>query len=165
MILEFLELSWIFWGYWKCTWKRPLFQAYSGTAPEIRIFDNHHFRLQYFRLPRLDFLFVIKYDFNSVQDNLHNRPSHQVNVGPNRTWMSFSKLPHLLDGTPDHFPVFRNEKDSEAEIVSFVVMLYLLSVCNWWRMYFVSVVFVFCLLLQSIWLIYLFINCRISNYI
>ena len=45
--------------------------------------------------------------------------------------MSLPKLVYLLDGlwciitTPDHFPVFRNEKDSEAKIVAFVVMLYI----------------------------------------
>ena len=43
--------------------------------------------------------------------------------------MSFLKLPYLLDAlrpinaSPDHFPVFRNEKDSEKGIVPFVVML------------------------------------------
>ena len=47
--------------------------------------------------PCLDLLFRIKYNFNSAQGNLNNRPGHQVTVGPNWNWMSFSKLPYLLD--------------------------------------------------------------------
>ena len=55
--------------------------------------------------------------------------------------MSFSKVPCLLDAlwpiiaTPDHFPVFQNEKVSEAGIMPFVV-IYLFRVCNQWCMYF-----------------------------
>ena len=70
---------------------------------------------------------------NSAWGNLNNRTSHQVTVGSNWSWMSSSKLPYLLDAlwpiiaTPNHFPVFWNEKDYEAGIVPFVVMLYLLD--------------------------------------
>ena len=61
--------------------------------------------------------------------------------------MSFSKLPYLLDAlwpiiaTPDHFPVFKNEKDSEAGIVPFVVMLYAYSLQSMAHVFYVSVVF------------------------
>ena len=70
---------------------------------------------------------------NSAWGNLNNRTSHQVTVGSNWSWMSSSKLPYLLDAlwpiiaTPNHFPVFWNEKDYEAGIVPFMVMLYLLD--------------------------------------
>ena len=120
-------------------------------------------------------LFVIKYYFNSAQGNLNNRPSRHVTVGPNWSWRSFSKLPFLLDVlwpivvTPDPFPLFQNEKDSEAGILSFVIMLYLFRVCNQWCMPFMFLLYYFlysCLLLQSIWLIwYHFSNCKIANHI
>ena len=45
------------------------------------------FRLEHFQLPRLGFLFVIKYYFSSAQESFNNRPSHQVTVGPNWSWM------------------------------------------------------------------------------
>ena len=45
------------------------------------------FKLEHFQLPRLGFLFVIKYYFNSAQNNFNNRPSHQVTVSPNWSWM------------------------------------------------------------------------------
>ena len=45
----------------------------------------------------LDLLFVIKYYFNSVWGNLYNRPSIQLTVSPNRSWMPFSKLSYVLD--------------------------------------------------------------------
>ena len=105
-----------FFWYWKCTWKNL-------------------FRL-HFRLPRLDFPFVIKCYFNSAQGNLNNRPSHHVTVGPNWSWMYFSKLLYLLAvfwptiTTPDHFPVFQNEKDSEAGTAPFVVYICLEFIIN-----------------------------------
>ena len=117
---------------------------------------------------------MIKY-FNFAEGNLNNKPGYQVTAGPNWSWISFSKLPYLLDAlwpliaTPDHFPVFRNEKNSEAGIVPFVVMLYLFRVYNQWYMYFMFLLYYFayfCLLLQSVWLIwYLFISCKMTNHI
>ena len=78
--------------------------------------------------------------FNSItkiaKGNLSNRPNHQVTVGLNWIWMSFSKLPNFLDVlcsiivTSHQFPLFQNEKDYETGIVPFVVMLYLFTVCN-----------------------------------
>ena len=47
-------ISWIvleFFWYWKCTWKKPLFQACSGIVLELRIFDERLVRLQHLRLP------------------------------------------------------------------------------------------------------------------
>ena len=58
---------------------------------------------------------MMKYYFNSTKGSLNNRPSHQLIIGPNWSWMSFSKLPHFLDAlctiivTSHHFPVFQNE--------------------------------------------------------
>ena len=156
--------------YWECTWKNPLFQACYGLALEFRILTIKF--LGYSISGISDILYVIKDYFNSAQGHHNNKPSQQVNVGPNWNRMSFPKLPYLLDAlwsiiaTPDHFPVFRNKKESETAIEPFVVTLYLFRVCNQWCMHFMSVVFsYFCLLLQSVWLMYLFINCTIANHI
>ena len=74
--------------------------------------------------------------------------------------MPFSKLPYVLDAlwlivaTPNHFPVFRNEKDSEAGIVPFVAMLYLFRVSNQWCLYFMFLLYfltLVCFYNQSDW--------------
>ena len=66
----------------------------------------------------------------------YNRPSHQVTVDPNWSWVSLSKLPYLLDAlwpivvTPDHFLVFRNERlwSKNYTICGNVLFLYSLQI-------------------------------------
>ena len=63
--------------------------------------------------------------------------------------MSFSKLLYLLETASliiaalDHIPVFQNEKESEAGIVPFLLMLYLFRDCNQWCMYFMFLLYYF----------------------
>ena len=137
--------------------KKSTFSGLFWNCLEFRIFDNQPFRLLHFWLtPVWISIYVIKYYFNSVQGKLNNRPSHQVTVGPDWIWMSFSNLPYLLDAlwpiiaTSDHFPVFRNENESEAGIVPFVVILYLFIVGNQWCIYFKFLLYFFVLLTFTI---------------
>ena len=120
--------------FWNCSWIQNFWQSiFQVTSCPYA--------------PCLDLLFVIKYYFCSAQGNLNNRPSQELTVGPNWSWMSFSKLPYLSDvlwpitTTPDNFPGFCNEKDSEAGTVPFVVMLYFFRVCDQGCMYFIFLLY------------------------
>ena len=99
--------------FWNCYW--------------IQNFWQSPFRLQHSWLRHV-WISHLWY-FNSALGNLKNRTSHQVTVGPNCSWISFLKLPYVLDtlwpiiATPDYFPVFQNKKDNEVGIVPLVVML------------------------------------------
>ena len=125
LVLEMFLKKFLFFSglFWNCFWVQNFWQSdFYVTTFTVA--------------PSLDSLFVIKYYFHSAKGNLNNRSSHQVTVSSNWRWMSFSKLPHLLDAfwpiivTSDHFPVLQNEKDYETGIALFVVMLYLFRVSN-----------------------------------
>ena len=115
IVLEFLELLWIVFVTGNVL-KKSTFPGFFWNCSWIQNFWQWSFYVTFPVAPCLDLLLVIKYYFNSTQGNLHNRPSHQVTVGPDWSWMSFSKLPYLLNAfwpiiaTADHFPVFQNKR-------------------------------------------------------
>ena len=133
-----LWIPWIvldFFWYWKCTWKNTFWNCSS----------SQNFYYQLFTLfpvaPCLDLLFVKKYYFNSTQDNLNNRPSHQLTVAHNRRWMSISKLPCV--GCPlthySHswsFSCILEWKQLWSKDCTICGHVILFRVCNQWSMYF-----------------------------
>ena len=128
---EFLELFWIFFGTGNVLEKTPF-----GIALQVKIFTINF--LHYFQLPPV-WIFYLKKIL--LQFYLNNRPSHQLTVGHNRRWMSFSKLPCV--GCPlTHYShswllscilEWKQLWSKDCAICGHVILF---RVCNQWSMYF-----------------------------
>ena len=89
-----------------------------GCPMLLEFFELYLEKSTFFRIVLESFLNseFLTISFLGYNISSYNRPSHQVTVGPNWSWVSLSKLPYLLDAlwpiavTPDHFLVFQNER-------------------------------------------------------
>ena len=110
-ILEVLGLFWIFFGTANVLEKIPFFTFVAELLLNSKFLTINFFGYSIYDCPLFGSLLCNKTAFQFCQENLNNRPSQQVTVGPKWSWMSFRKLPHLLNTlwpivvTSDHFPV------------------------------------------------------------
>ena len=96
-ILEFLELFWTFFGTGNELEKIPFFRFVLELFLNSEFLTISFLGYSIYDCPLFRSSLLMKYYFNSVKGNLNNRQNHQVTIHPNWSWMTFSKLPHLLN--------------------------------------------------------------------